>query len=564
MYKIRLQIGISIIGILIIGLLLYRQSKGLTVSVSSAPGGTYVEGVIGAPRELNPLMFSRRPADRDLVKLIYAGMMKFDGSGFPTPDLAESWAVTADGLSYTFVIRSGLRWHDGVPLSLDDVIFTIGLMQAEDYPGPVDVGALWKQVTVAKLNSNTLKLTLPEPYAPFLDNTTFPVLPAHMFSGVRSVDIQLHPANFRAIGSGPFKLEEVVVDEDNNLLEILLHENSLYHDNKPLLSAIKFIYYDNENLAVQALEQEVIMGVGGISQRTVQDIMINNVFHVHTSVLPDTKMILFNHQNESLDFFQDKKVRTALMLGLNRKLLIDDYLFGQAIVAKGPILPGNWAFNSDLKSIDYDPSKASSLLYEAGWIADVSEDSLSDSYNDTLKKNDDELSFELICPEDSLSVDLCEATIDNWSDLGIEVSIRIVKSDYVMKQHLENRDFEAIMVDLSLQNNPDPDPYPFWHQTEIESGQNYSGYDNRRISEYLEQARITPAISSRLALYKMFQKRFVDEMPALLIYHPTYSYITNVSVNGVNMGPIVESSDRFNSIFEWYIVVRRVVGGSIN
>ena len=234
MNKIRTQIAIAIAGLGLIGFLLYTQSLGLLVSVSPAPGGTYVEGVIGELRELNPLLFSYHGPDRDIAKLVYAGMLKFDGSGQPIPDLAESWAVTADGLSYTFVIRSGLRWHDGVPLSLDDVIFTIGLMQSLDYPGPADTGELWRQIAVAKLNNSTLKLTLPEAYAPFLDHVTFPVLPAHMFSGVRSADLKLHPANLNPVGSGPFKVENLSLGDGNSNSEVLLTTNPFYHGDTPM------------------------------------------------------------------------------------------------------------------------------------------------------------------------------------------------------------------------------------------------------------------------------------------------------------------------------------------
>ena len=184
--------------------------------------------------------------------------------------------------------------------------------------------------------------------------------------------------------------------------------------------------------------------------------------------------------------------------------------------------------------------------------------------NSGLQKDGQELKFQLLVPNDDLSVVLGEIAVEDWGQLGINAVLQTVESDILKDEHLDTREFQAIMIDVSLQRTPDPDPYPFWHQTEIESGQNYSGYDNRIISEYLEQARTTPSISARSSLYRMFQKRFVDDTPALLIYHPVYSYVTNKVVNGVQMGPIIEPSDRFNGIADWYIVIRRVVGRLTN
>ncbi len=563
MPKIRIQILIAIVGSCLIGFLLYTQSLGLLVSMSPAPGGTFVEGVIGEPRELNPLLFSQHGPDRDITKLIYAGMMRFDGAGQPIPDLAESWAVTADGHSYTFVIRSGLRWHDGVPLSLDDVIFTIRLMQSTDYPGPVDIGELWKQVTVSKLNNSTLKITLPEPYAPFLDHVTFPILPSHMFSGVRSADLKLHPANLSPVGSGPFQVKDLTLGFDDLIPEVVLVANPFYHGVSPMLSGIKIKYYPDENTAIEALKKGEVMGLGGLSQTGIVSMLTNDKFDIHSSLLPETNMILLNQQNESLNFFRDKKVRSALLLGLNREFFVEQFLSGQAVLATGPIPPGNWAYNDSLKNVDYDPNVAADMLNKSGWVLPET-NALDDKDKFVLQKDGKELKFELLVPDDDLSVALGEIAVSDWRRLGVGVVLRRAKQHTLEKEYLDTRDFQAIMINLSLQRTPDPDPYPFWHQTEIESGQNYSGYDNRIISEYIEQARTTPSSSSRSNLYHMFQRRFVDDTPALLVYHPVYSYVTNKMVYGVQMGPIIEPSDRFNGISNWYIVIRRVVGGLTN
>ena len=558
MRQIRTQRMVAIAGLALVGALLYSQSLGLVVSFSPAPGGTFVEGVIGTPQELNPLLFSIKTADSDISRLVYAGMMRVESNGQPVPDLAESWAVSADGLAYTFVLRSGLRWQDGVPLSLDDVIFTIGLLQASDYPGPVDVGALWQQVLVAKLNATTLKLTLPEPYAPFLDHTTFPVLPAHKFSGIRSGDLSLHPANESPVGAGPFQIERLLRNENDQWVEANLAANPYYHGQAPMLSHLRLLFFPDEVTAVQALQQGEIMGVGGIGSLVVAEMLSERDYDIFSAMLPEYKMILLNQQNASLPFFRDKKVRQALLVGLNRERIVEDVLAGQAVVASGPIMPGTWAFNDQLRQVNYDPQRAEALLEAGGWV--LPENALPGGEDYVRQKNGTPITFDLLVPNDDRSIALGQVAVEDWARLGIRVTLKAAVSATIQDEYLEPRRFQAIMVHLSLQRTPDPDPYSLWHQTEIESGQNYSGYDNRMMSELLEQARTTPSNAARAKLYRSFQARFMDETPALLLYHPVYSYVVSRSVNGVQIGPLLQPADRFNTIADWYIVIRRVVG----
>ena len=560
MRQIRTQISVAIAGLTLLGALLYSQSLGLVVSFSPAPGGTFVEGVIGTPHELNPLIFSTYTADSDIARLVYAGMMRLDSKGQPVPDLAERWAVSADGLAYTFVLRSGLRWHDGVPLSLDDVIFTIGLLQAADYPGPADVGALWQQVSVAKLNATTLKLILLEPYAPFLDHTTFPVLPAHRFSGIRSGDLSLHPANESPVGAGPFRIERLLRNDNGQPVEALLVANSYYHGPAPMLSHVRLLFFPDEATAVQALHQGQIMGIGGISNSAIESMLPERDHDIFSALLPEYRLILLNQQNAALPFFQDKKVRQALLAGLNRERIVGEALAGQAVVASGPILPGTWAFNEQLRQVDYDLHRAEELLQAGHWF--LPENALPGSEDYVRQKNGRRLAFNLLVPDDPSSIAMGQMAVEDWAQLGIRVTLQAALPDTVQDEYLEKRRFQAIMVHLSLQRTPDPDPYSFWHQTEIESGQNYSGYDNRMMSELLEQARTTPSSAARARLYRSFQARFMDETPALLLYYPVYSYVVSHSVNGVQLGPLMQPADRFNTIAEWYIVIRRVVGAA--
>ncbi|HET6846847.1 MAG TPA: ABC transporter substrate-binding protein, partial [Anaerolineales bacterium] len=168
MRRLRWQILIVLATLVVVALLLLSQQPTLTpVLPEAAPGGVYTEAVVGSLGRLNPLLDWNNVADRDADRLIFSGLVKFDSRGLPQPDLAESWGVSADGTIYNFTLRPNAVWHDGVPVTSDDVIFTIGLIKSSSL-FPADIKSLWGQIDVKQLDDKNLKFTLPEPFAPFL------------------------------------------------------------------------------------------------------------------------------------------------------------------------------------------------------------------------------------------------------------------------------------------------------------------------------------------------------------------------------------------------------------
>jgi peptide/nickel transport system substrate-binding protein len=129
----------------------------------------------------------------------------------------------------------------------------------------------------------------------------------------------------------------------------------------------------------------------------------------------------------------------------------------------------------------------------------------------------------------------------------------------LVSAYLEPRTYQAALVDLDLARSPDPDPYPFWHQAQKTGGQNYSSWDDHQASEYLEQARVIVDIAERTRLYRNFQVRFTSEMPALPLFYPVYTYAVDARVQGVTMGPLFDTSDRYATITSWFLVAENSV-----
>ena len=184
MGRVRFQVIVALVAILGLALALaYVAFRMNRVTVPEA-GGIYVEGLAGTPQTINPLLSQANPVDQDLVALIFGGLTRADERGRIQPDLATSWDISAGGTIYTFHLRKDVTWHDGAPFSARDVVFTVGLMQDPAFQGTAFLSDLWHNVAVEALSDSTVRFTLREPYAPFLDYTTIGLLPAHILRAV--------------------------------------------------------------------------------------------------------------------------------------------------------------------------------------------------------------------------------------------------------------------------------------------------------------------------------------------------------------------------------------------
>jgi peptide/nickel transport system substrate-binding protein len=265
-------------------------------------------------------------------------------------------------------------------------------------------------------------------------------------------------------------------------------------------------------------------------------------------------LIYLNLDDPQVAFFQDVNVRKALIQGLNRQGMINSIKQGQAILANGPIFPDTWAYYDGIEKYSYNPNQSIELLRQAGYTIPASGGNIRASEDGTP------LAFELLYPEDDEHAQLANTIQQDWLKLGVKVTLTPLPYEQLVSERLDTRNYQAALVDLNLSHSPDPDPYPFWHQTQITSGQNYSKWDDRQASEYLEQARITTDMADRVRLYNNFQVRWSQELPALPLFYPVYTYAVSSDVNGVSIGPIFDPADRFNHVTNWYLVTSKTIG----
>ena len=216
MKQLRWQILVVIVTLAIVAVLLYTQQSspvtGGAILQQPEQGGVYTEALVGSLGRLNPLLDWNNTADRDVDRLLFSGLVRFDERGLPHADLAESWGVSQDGTIYNFTIRPNAVWHDGTPVTSDDVIFTIEMMKSAGSLYPQDIKDLWGRVEVTILNEKNLKFTLPEPYVPFIDYLTFGVVPKHLLESVPPDQMATAEFNIDPVGTGPYKFDQLIVE----------------------------------------------------------------------------------------------------------------------------------------------------------------------------------------------------------------------------------------------------------------------------------------------------------------------------------------------------------------
>lgn len=535
----------AVVGILLLGALLWYTAYTFPTKVIPARGGTYSEGVASNPQYLNPLLSHYNDIDRDLVALLFNGLTTLDERGVVVPDLAERWEAGADNLSYTFFLRPNVRWSDGAPFNADDVIFTVSVMQIDDYQWAPWLSALWKSVKATKVDEFTVTFTLSQPFAPFLDYTTIGLLPSHLWARYPVAELTSAQLNTRPVGTGPWQLTQIDADH------VRLEPNPFFSGPLPYLSGIEFHFYPDTRRVLSAFSRHEINAIAHLYPDDVKSVLKEPELNLFSSTLPGYALIYLNLNSSNVPFFGDKAVRQALRAGLNRQQLIDEGLQGQGLIANSPIQPGNWAYDADVAQVSYNPAAARKLLADAGWT-DSDADGISD-------KDGKPLRFVFLTTDAPDQVALGRLITQQWREIGVGVETQTTSFAGLAADYLSTHNFDAALVTWELSG--DPDPYPLWHSTEIESGQNYARWNNRDADEAIEAARRTNDQTQRIELYRQFQVVFTDEAPALLLYHPVYTFGVESKVRGVTIGKLNRAADRFRTVSEWYIVTQRVSAG---
>ncbi len=545
---VRWQITLAVLGVMVIGGLLAQLSFTSQKVVEPVRGGVYTEGLVGTPQYLNPLLASSY-ADQAIVSLIFEGLSTLKPDGSIVPALAESWEGSPDGTIYTCTLRAGARWQDGEPVTVDDVLFTLDLVRSPAIEDPNELANLWSQVQAEALDSQRLRFTLERPYAPFLSYTTLPILPAHLLQDVAPSSLRLSPFNLSPIGTGPFRFSGIEEGE-GGVLSLDLEANPFYYGPTPYLEQLRFRFYRDEGSAVQALLRGEIDGTLVDSSEQLK-LLEGQPDLAFSSTYLQAYTILFLNAGSPL--LSDIRLRQAIAASLNQDSLIES-LDEQVFPANGPISPISWAYKPDLPHVQYDPTNAANILAQAGW---------HDQNGDGILERDLR-SLELTLLTNDMPADrvkLARRIEQQLAPLGIAVRVVVRNDPAAYDQDVENRNYDLLLGGLR-QLGRDPDEFALWHSSQVgPGGRNYSSFQDETVDKLLEKGRTVEDRDQRTAVYWQFQELFVQQVPAIPLYYPIYTYVQNSRIHGLVLAPLNDLGDRFRSVADWYVRTEKRIEG---
>ncbi|MEK7151027.1 MAG: peptide ABC transporter substrate-binding protein [Patescibacteria group bacterium] len=510
-----------------------------------ADGGTLTEGVTGVPRFINPLL-ALSDADRDLTRIIYSSLMKADGKGGLTPQLADRYEISEDGLQYTFHLREKLFWHDNQHLTSADIAFTI--TQAKNPSIRSSRLANWEGVTFETPDEKTIIFHLKKPYAPFLESTTIGIMPKHLWSTLSPEEFNLSNLNTHPIGSGPYQIESVVKNTTGSITSYTLSRFNNYATGRAHIKNFVFKFYPTEKELANALTS------GDVDLANIEISTPLRSKSLQEIQLPRIVGIFFNQDNFAP--LKDLALRDALSLAADRDRIIREATNSHARPTSLPTPPGTTGYDESLEHTVFDIENARAMLTKAGYT----DSNNNGTIDKKLKKNDKdpaEIRFTLATLNTPELIKTAEILRSVWKEIGVELNIQPYEQGDLEQNIIRPRNYDAILFGQAV--GYFPDPFAFWHTSQrTHPGLNLALYANTKVDKVLEDARITTDTEKRKELYKTFLTEYIKDAPAIILYSPSYLYITPANLKGTNLQNIPFPQERFSSIETWYTNTSRV------
>ncbi len=513
-------------------------------------GGTLQEGVIGTPRFINPLL-AISEVDKDLTILIYSGLTRISPSGEIIPDLASSYEVSEDGLEYVFKIRKDAVFHDGTPVTADDVVFTIE--KAKDPIIKSPKRANWEGVAVEKISDDEIKFILSQAYSPFLLNTTLGIIPKHIWSNISSEEFAFTQVNVEPIGSGPYELHRIKRNSSGIAEKYELKSFNDFTLGKPYIKNIHLSFFKNEELMIEALKNKHITSVNGIHPDNAKKLSESG-HNITESPLPTIFGVFFNQSKAPI--LTSKSVRQALNHSIDKKTLIQNVLKGYGVPANGPI-PENLIPFTQLsetnektdseKDSQFRIEEAKEILTNAGFEPNEQGIMMRETSSGV-----EILSFSVSTANVPELVQAAENIIEIWKHLGADVSLKVFDPNDFTQTVIRPRNYDAILFGEII--GRDLDLFAFWHSSQRnDPGLNIADYANIDVDAVLSTARQLDNSPERIEKFRIFTKEIQNDIPAIFLYSPNFIYIVPEKLQGVVLKNIETPSERFLSIYDWYL-----------
>jgi peptide/nickel transport system substrate-binding protein len=567
----RLAVAALVLMLAIVGVAMFatdasQSPEPTPIYITPPPGLTYREGVVGHPSSVNPLT-ARTQADRDLVALLFRGLVRAGPNGTLLPDLARSWSVSADGMTYTFNLRNDVRWEDGQPVTATDVVFTVGLAQDPDYDGPL--GASWQGIKATAVGANVVRFTLATPLGGFLRQTLLPILPEHVLRDTAVTDLADSDFSAQPIGDGTYRIDEI--DATHALLTRVpaalpaageaasssSAASSSVSSGGPSTSvaasttvpegnveSLELFFFDDQAAAITSFRAGNLDTLGGLTP----DAVGTAASRVGTRVARYPWASLYSvvlSQRAAHPEFGNLSVRQGLLAALDRSTILNTVLLGRGTVADVPLPSWSSVFDrAAVSATQYSTTAAAADLGAAGWVRDQS--------GWTLPTAKSHYAIKLLSPNETtnpVAYQVAGEVVTQWRGLGLDVTLQtFAAADYT--QHLSAGDFDAAVVNFQLGLDPDVSPL-FLSTQAAPNGSNLSGVSDTSLDQLLTVVRTTSDQGARQTAISAVEKYLSTNVLMLPICFADYEFVVSNRVQGLATNEIADPSDRFWDVLDW-------------
>lgn len=485
-------------------------------------GGTVRIGRTAAPDSLNPGVMYLSEAF-DITGLVYEGLIGIDLQNKGVPQLAREWSVGEDQRTWTFKLHEGAKWHDGTPVTAEDVAFTWNMIYGFDDFALIKFFTN-KMESAEAVDPTTVVITFETPVADTDERFSgVPILPKHIWEQFADNQAAVEFENLEMIGSGPFKLTEYVPGEFTRLSAVKDHYLA-----PPNIDEVIFRVFSNNDAMVQAFrsgEVDVIDPLSTVlrvleADSNIKVLIGNNGFsltHVIFNVAEQENCPPDDGVCSGHPALKDVKLRQALAHATDKQQIIDVIELGLALPGVSLVMPGHGeAFREDLLPYAYDVAKANQMLDEAGYI-DSNGDGIREMPGDAATP----LEFRFVYPSDQYAATgprFAELLTGMWQQVGIKLNVQALEADAVTSICCPAFDFDVLLWGWGA--GPDPASLLYVLTTdEIPTGISETGYSNPEYDQLFDEQIKTVDKAKRLELLSQLQEIAMRDLPYITLYY---------------------------------------------
>lgn len=501
---------------------------------------TYSEGLVGELKHINPVFTEFSEADADVSSLVFSGLAKYDPSTKSFQEDIATHTLSEDKLVYTFTLKNDVYWQDGTPVSGEDIYFTFAeVIQSDDFNNPI-LKSSFTGVKIELTNSRTVTFTLDSPNSFFFSALTVGILPKHILAEVPVADLAVNDFNKQPIGTGPYMVSEAYTTDENGISTVTLKLSPNYYGAKPTIETLRFVAYPTLNDLVE--NRASWAGAARIRDSLLSGIDTSDL-NTYSYTLPQYTALFFNTDSKNL---LANKTRLGISKAFDKTEIINS--IGSFSPIDTPLL--------ELNQSDWihtpNTLEAQGALYDAGWDLKEGQTYRTNEEGETLTLRLVRRDFaDTNLPQEEVTLKTAEIIKSQLAELGVEVVIEKYNAEEI-QQVISERNYDMLLYGQSLGYNLDT--FSFWHSSQVsETGLNLSNYQNPKADFLMEQIRSTFDETAKQEYLNDLAEVIASDVPAVFLYRPSYYYLVDKSVSGIDVQNVLQPKDRFNNISNWIL-----------